>query len=179
MSLKPMELIALHDGSQGYTELMEKLEMEVNFLLKREKRVIRDLAGVVMDLRDNSLGKTELDMELAVQGLGDSLHDWDSEGRLPATALTELESTPQQGSTQRLASEATQKVGWFCKDRLALDDIAAEAWKRLHFGTVEEDSDLDAVVLAAILSETRDLLRGLEAKGQAQVSLIHEEWGEQ
>ena len=94
MSLKPMELIALHDGSQGHAELMEKLEMEVNFLLKRESRVTRDLAGVLTNLRDNGLGETELDMELAVQGLGDSLHDWDSGGKLPATALTELESTP-------------------------------------------------------------------------------------
>ena len=49
----------------------------------------------------------------------------------------------------------------------------------MHFRTAEENSDVDAVVLAAILSETRDLLRELEAKELAQVSLIHEEWGEQ
>jgi hypothetical protein len=49
----------------------------------------------------------------------------------------------------------------------------------LHFRTADEDSDVDAVVLAAILSETKDLLRELEAKELEQFSLIHEEWGEQ
>ena len=179
MSLKLGDLISLRDGSDGHTALMDDLETEVNFLLKREKMVIRDLAGVVKDLRDSGLSGTELDLELGEQGLGDSLHDWGPVGLRSTAAHSGSEKTSHHMSTQRQISDAEHKVGWFCKDRLALDDIAGEAWKRLHFSTADGGGDVDKEVLAAILSVTRDLLRELEVKELEQASLIHEEWGEQ
>ena len=136
LKLGRTDLAALCEGGAGRCPQMNALEAEVNFLLHRERKVIRDLAGVASDLKTfSNLDAEELDLELGEQGLGDSLHDWDSKGDFGRFVIPIDRSPLGTLSLARQRDLIRSKLGWFRKDRLALEDIAGEAWKRIHFRT--------------------------------------------
>ena len=110
MSLEGANLISLRDGSAGLSELMKNLEAEAITLLKREKRVIRDLAGVAIDVIDHyGMGTDDTDQELDLQGFGDSLQDWGPDDQ--SSTGTEDESPPSP-IVRRGSSSARQSCSW-------------------------------------------------------------------
>ena len=109
--------------------------------------------------------------------MGDSLHDWDSKGDFGRFLIPITRSPLASLSLARQGDLIRSKLGWFRKDRLALEDIAGEAWKRLHFRTECEASP--GAVLEGLLKGARDLLRILGEHELYTEHLLHDEWGEQ
>ena len=68
VSMESADLISLRDGLAGHSRLLESLEAEAITLLKRERRVIRDLAGVAIAVIDHyGMGTDDTDQELDLQ----------------------------------------------------------------------------------------------------------------
>jgi hypothetical protein len=178
---------------EGNTPLTDGIGRSVPHLLKRERGVIREMAAAILYIEGNGpMTNEELESELHLQGLGveskgeaqgekeKEAGDKTTAGSTTATPMHRGNRTPsRKGLTydQVEVSTMINAINAYKRDRLALEDIAAEAWKRIHL-QLGEDYDKNGRLTRVVFTTARKLQGDLSAKeADMGICLRQNEWG--
>ena len=196
MGMGRVELLVLAAEScpvDGQTPITDGIGRLVARLLPRERMVIWEFAKTILQIGvgPGAFSGEELETELYYQGLGEECPSGDEketemrnieESR--ARKVTPIKTGGRYSYRKHLSVEQEEELSMknaihaYRDDHQALDDIAAEAWKRLYLEPVGARRDQNRKVTEVIFAEARRKLAILTDKeAETGICVLQNEWG--